>query len=45
MDNYCPNCGKEKLNDAISTLKKMIDVLEHGPSDDSELGSVTVRSV
>ena len=45
QDNYCPKCGKDKLNDAISTLKKMIEVLEHGPSDESDLGSVKVRSV
>ena len=45
MDNYCPNCGKKELEKAISTLKKMQGVLEHGPSDDSDLGSTTVRSV
>jgi Zn finger protein HypA/HybF involved in hydrogenase expression len=45
QDNYCPKCGQEELNAAISTLKKMIDVLEHGPSDDSDLGSRKVRSV
>jgi hypothetical protein len=44
-DNYCPKCGQELLNETISTLKKMIEVLEHGPSDDSDLGSTKVRSV
>ncbi len=45
MDNYCPKCGQKELEKAISTLKKQKEVLEHGPSDESDLGSVKVRSV
>lgn len=45
MDNYCPKCGKLKLEKAISRLKEMAEVLEHGPSDESQLGSRKVRSV
>ena len=44
-DNFCPKCGIVELNEAISTLKKMMEVLEHGPSDESQLGSRKVRSV
>jgi len=45
MGNYCPKCGKLKLEEAISRLKGMMEVLEHGPSDESQLGSRKVRSV
>jgi len=45
IDIFCPNCGKKELEKDISRLKEMVEVLVHGPSDDSQLGSKKVRSV
>ena len=45
IDNFCAKCGKEELENDISTLKEMTEVLEHGPSSDNQLGSRKVRSV
>lgn len=45
IDNFCTKCGKQKLKKAISRLKEMMEVLEHGPSDESQLGNRKVRSV
>ena len=45
MANFCPKCGIDKLETAITRLKEMKEVLEHGPSDDSQLGARKVRSV
>lgn len=45
IDNYCPKCGAEKLRESITKLKEMVSVLENGPSDDSQLGSVKERVV
>ena len=42
---YCPKCGENVLKKTISSLKEMMEVLKHGPSDSSQLGSRKIRSV
>lgn len=45
QDNFCAKCGKEKLEKGLERLKEMLEVLEHGPSDSSQLGNRKVRRV
>jgi hypothetical protein len=45
IDKYCPKCGAEKLRESITKLKEMVDILENGPSEHSQLGSRKERVV
>jgi hypothetical protein len=47
VDNFCPDCGIEKLEEALSTLKKMLETLSchDGSTDNTQLGRKRVRTV
>jgi hypothetical protein len=47
IDNFCPDCGIEKLEEALSILKKMLETLSchDGSIDDTQLGRKRVRTV
>jgi hypothetical protein len=45
VDNYCPKCGVKLVEEALASLKEMLETLTNGPTAASQLGSKKVRTV
>jgi hypothetical protein len=45
VDNYCSKCGVKQVEEALVSLKEMLETLRNGPTESSQLGSKRVRTV